>query len=101
MSLILSALHVYFRDMKFIVQAVLLVALYLTPIIYPADLLGRWTAWLDLNPATGMVELVHAATVGTPVPLRAVGVSATATIALLVGGAIVHRRRDRLFIDLL
>jgi lipopolysaccharide transport system permease protein len=101
LSLLLSALHVYFRDMKFIVQAVLLVALYLAPIIYPADLLGRWTGWLDLNPATGVIELVHAAATGSPVPDRSLAVSVLATVVLLVAGAAVHRRRDRLFVDLL
>ena len=96
-----SALHVYFRDMKFIVQAVLLVALYLTPIIYPADLLGRWSGWLDLNPATGVVALVHAAATGSALPGRSLVVSVVATLALLVAGAEAHRRRDRLFVDLL
>ena len=101
LSLVLSALHVYFRDMKFIVQAVLLVALYLAPIIYPAHVLGRWTGWLDLNPATGVVELVHAAATGSPMPVRAVLISVVATLALLAAGAEAHRRRDRLFVDLL
>ncbi len=100
-SLVLSALHVYFRDMKFIVQAILLVALYLAPIIYPADLLGRWTGWLDLNPATGVVELVHSAATGSAIPGRALAISVVATVVLLAVGAEAHRRRDRLFVDLL
>jgi lipopolysaccharide transport system permease protein len=100
-SLVLSGLHVYFRDMKFIVQAVLMVALYLAPIIYPAELLGRWAGWLDLNPATGVVELVHAATTTAPLPGRSLAVSVVASLVLLVAGAELHRRRDRLFVDLL
>jgi lipopolysaccharide transport system permease protein len=101
LSLVLSALHVYFRDTKFIVQAVLLVALYVTPIIYPAELLGRWAGWLDLNPATGVIELIHAATVGTPLPGRSLAISVVVSVVLLAVGAEAHRRRDRLFVDLL
>jgi lipopolysaccharide transport system permease protein len=101
LSLVLSALHVYFRDMKFIVQAVMLVALYLAPIIYPAELLGRWSGWLALNPATGVIELVHAATLGIPAPGRSLAVSIVAAVALLTTGLELHRRRDRLFVDLL
>lgn len=101
LALVLSALHVYYRDTKFIVTAVLLVALYLTPVIYPADLLGRWQGWLDLNPATGVVELTHAAALGSPVPGRALLVTVVATTALLLIGAAAHRRHDRLFVDLL
>jgi ABC-type polysaccharide/polyol phosphate export permease len=99
LSLVLSALHVYFRDMRFIVQAVLLVAIYLAPIIYPAHLLGRWTGWLDLNPTTGVVELVHAAVGSGPVPGRSLVVSIVATVLLLAVGAEAHRRHDRLFVD--
>ncbi|MDP1821175.1 MAG: ABC transporter permease [Acidimicrobiales bacterium] len=99
LSLVLSALHVYFRDTRFIVQAALLVTLYLTPVIYPAELLGRWEGWLDLNPATGVVELVHTATTGSDAPGRSLVVSLVAAVALLAGGAAVHRQRDRLFID--
>ena len=97
--LVLSALHVYFRDMRFIVQAVLLVAIYLAPIIYPAHLLGRWAGWLDLNPTTGVVELVHAAVGASSVPGRSLVVSVVATVVLLVAGAEAHRRHDRLFVD--
>lgn len=99
LSLVLSALHVYFRDTRFAVQAVLLVALYLTPVIYPADLLGRWSGWLDLNPATGVIELVHAAATGSAVPGRSLVVSVVVSLALLGAGAAVHRQRDRLFVD--
>jgi len=99
--LLLSALHVYFRDTKFLVTAVLLVALYLTPVIYPAEMLGRWSGWLDANPATGAVELFHSAVVGSDVPLRSVAVSILTTLALLILAASAHRRHDRLFVDLL
>jgi lipopolysaccharide transport system permease protein len=99
LSLVVAALHVYFRDMKFIVQAVLLVALYLTPIIYPADLLGRSAGWLDANPATGVVELVHAAATGSAVEVRSLLVSIATTVVLLGAGLAAHRRRDRLFVD--
>ena len=36
----LAALYVYFRDLKFMVAAVILVWLYVTPIVYPASALG-------------------------------------------------------------
>lgn len=101
LSLMFSALHVYFRDTKFLVTAVLLVALYLTPVIYPADLLGRWAGWLDVNPATGVVELFHAGATGSALPSRSLVVSLVVTVSLLVMAATAHRRHDRLFVDLL
>lgn len=100
-GLVLSALYVYFRDVKFIVQAAMLVWLYATPVIYdPASLLGQSAGWLDLNPLTGIVGLFHAAVGVEGVPLlRPVLVSVGYTVLLGVAGIDAHRRHDRLFVD--
>jgi ABC-type polysaccharide/polyol phosphate export permease len=98
----LSALYVYFRDVKFMVQAVLLVWLYVTPIVYPPSALGGAGRWLDFNPLTGIVGLYQRAAVGAPVPSgRALAVSLVATAVLGVIAVRAHRRHDRLFVDLL
>lgn len=100
LGLVLAALYVYFRDVKFLVQAALLVWLYVTPIIYPRDALGAYAGWLDWNPLTGIVALVHAAVgvEGEPV-LRPVLVSLSVTAVLAVAAVEAHRRHDRLFVD--
>jgi lipopolysaccharide transport system permease protein len=101
LSLACSALHVYYRDTKFLVTAVLVVALYLTPVIYPADVLGEWAGWLDLNPITGVVELFHSGALGSPIQWRSLTVSLAMIVVVLIASAAGHRRHDRLFIDLL
>ncbi len=99
LSLVLSALYVYFRDVKFLVQAALLVWLYVTPIVYYQDQFDG-AGWLDLNPMTGVVELFRIATVGGDGDwARAVGVTVVTTMLLAVAGVEAHRRHDRLFVD--
>jgi ABC-type polysaccharide/polyol phosphate export permease len=83
------------------VQAVLMVWIYLTPIIYEAELLGRWAGWLDANPMTGIVTLSRLATVGASDWQRPVAVSVVATVTLTILAVEVHRRHDRRFVDLL
>jgi ABC-type polysaccharide/polyol phosphate export permease len=101
-GLVLAALYVYFRDLKFMVAAVVLVWLYLTPIVYPAASLGSAGRWLDFNPLTGIVQLFQTAAVASPAPsARALAVSLAATAVLTVVAVAVHRRHDRLFVDLL
>lgn len=102
-SLCLAALHVYFRDVRFLVQAGLLVWFYVTPIAYPRHLLGpRLGTLLDFNPVTGVVILFHQATVGPDGPLvRPLVVSVAVTVFLLVAAIEANRRHDRLFVDLL
>ena len=102
LGLVLSALDVYFRDVKFLVAAALLVWIYVTPVVYPQSALARLGPWLDFNPMTGIVDLFHLAVLGpTESWHRAVIVSCIATAALFAAGIEAHRRYDRLFVDLL
>jgi len=101
-SLVLGALHVYFRDVRFLVLAALTILIYLAPIVYPQTQLHRFGPWLDFNPLTGIVVLFHMSTVGSGGPwVRAVVVSVCATAVLLLAGTEAQRRHDRLFVDLL
>jgi lipopolysaccharide transport system permease protein len=102
LSTLLASLHVYFRDVKFIVQAALLVWFYVTPIAYPKHLLGGLAKVVDLNPMTGVATLFQMAAVGhQPGWVRPVVVSAALTVVLALVAVEVQRRRDRLFVDLL
>lgn len=101
--LTLAALHVYFRDIRYIVQAIFTGLLYLTPVFLP---LGRYPATLRhvvlLNPATGIAQLFHLAVDGTAADWpTAVIVSATWTVVLGIAAVVLHCSRDRVFADLL
>lgn len=102
-GLLVSILHVYFRDLRFAVQASLLVWFYLTPVFYPLSLVhGALAAVVAANPLTGVVELYRAATLGAEGSL---GFAAVVTVGwiliLLIAAALTHRRFDRLVTDLL
>lgn len=100
LAMVLSALHVYFRDVRFLVQAALLVWFYVTPIIYPVSFLGGLRTVIELNPMTGVVGLFHAAVIGADGAwVRSALVAAAVTAALVVVATAVHRRHDRLFVD--
>ena len=101
-ALVAAALQVYFRDMKFLIQASLMVWYYVTPVFYPASALGHVGKWLKYNPATGFVELFRAATGGTdPGWATSIWFSFGWVGALLLIAALLYRRFDRVFADLL
>lgn len=54
-----ALLHVYSRDVRYVVTAVLMVAFYATPVIYPLQLAGGLTPYVLANPATGVVQLTR------------------------------------------
>lgn len=56
LSLILSSLEIYYRDISFIVQAVIIPLFYATPIIYPLYLVPqKYSAMYSLNPMVGII----------------------------------------------
>ncbi len=102
LNLVLSALHTYFRDVRYMVSAALLVWFYASPVIYPAYLLKQFRWALDANPLTGVLDLFRMATGDTdPTTGRAVAVSVLATVVLVVIAIEFYRRHDRLFADAL
>lgn len=103
LAILLSGLHVYFRDLRYAVQALLLVAFYLTPTFYPLAQAPHWLRVVDeINPVTGVIELTRVGTIGAD---HNWWISVVIAIAWVVGvlGATValYSRHDRVFADLL
>jgi lipopolysaccharide transport system permease protein len=65
LGLVLSAVHVFFRDTAQLLGMILNIWFYLTPIVYPLALVPeRFRGWLELNPLTSLVELYRQAFLG-------------------------------------
>lgn len=102
LSIVLAGLHVYFRDLRYIVQAAFIAWLYMTPIIYSVEQAGRYGDLLVLNPVTGVVLLFRAAIIGQDAYFIPAILSSIAwTLGLSAIGLALHRRYDRVFSDLL
>lgn len=103
LTLVFAAAQVYFRDVRYLVQAALLVWFYLVPIFYPLSLLhAHWVRMVvDLDPMTGPIELFHAGSVAASVSSTGI-ISALAWTVVMTGLALaMHCRFDRVFADLL
>lgn len=69
LTFLTAALGTYFRDAGQIVQFVLILALFLSPILYPLTSLPEPArSYLALNPLTIPVETVRAVLFGSPLP---------------------------------
>jgi lipopolysaccharide transport system permease protein len=103
LTLVLAGAHVYFRDVKYFVQAALLLWFYLTPIFYPLSLLhGAILRVVEVNPVAGIIELAHLALFGHADHLGVVLATSLGWTALLLGLAVwIHCRFDRFFADLM
>ena len=63
LGILLSAASLFFRDVKYIVEAVITFAIFFTPVFYDITLFGRWANLLMLNPVAPILEGLSAAVV--------------------------------------
>ncbi len=105
----LSALNVRYRDIKQLIPFIVQVWMYLTPVIYPVDLLpAPLRPLLALNPMTGVVSGFRWAVLGdaaTATGLEAPGLlfalSVVMAVVVLVGGLFYFRSTERTFADII
>lgn len=99
--LITSSLNAYYRDVKYIVEAGLIVWFYATPVIYPLSMVpnGIWNLYI-LNPMVGFVSLYRAALAGGSWPGADIFVATfSITAAAALAGALVFRKYDGCLAD--
>jgi lipopolysaccharide transport system permease protein len=102
LALLLSSLHVFFRDTAQLLGMVLSAWFYVTPIVYPLALAPEaLQRWLALNPLAGLVALYRTALLGgtAVAPGQALAPLAVAAAALLLAGWLAFRRLKPAFPD--
>jgi ABC-type polysaccharide/polyol phosphate export permease len=56
LSMILAAANLFFRDVKYLMEVFLTYAIFFTPVLYPASMLGEWEPIVMLNPIAPLLE---------------------------------------------
>jgi len=101
-ALVLSALQVYFRDVKHILAAVTLPWFWASGIFFDPARLKTIGPFLKWNPVVGVIQLFRAALyAGGSEWVTAVWITIGWTVVLVVAALLLHRRYDRVFVDLL
>lgn len=104
LSLGLSALNVYYRDIQQIVEVLILPWFFLTPIVYayPDSTVTNGLAWwaMSLNPMAGLVtqyrQVVYA---GAAPDLSLLAITTLEALLALVVGLAIFQRTQRFFAD--
>jgi lipopolysaccharide transport system permease protein len=99
----LATLSVRFRDVSFAVSFLLQALMYLSPVIYPIELVPKPLQWIYLlNPMTGVIQGFRWALLGSEATpgiqfVYSVGI----IIIYLISGAYIFRRTERTIVDIL
>ena len=97
----LAPLNAVYRDIGIVLPFVIQIAMYLSPIVYPASMVPEKIRWLyELNPVAVMVDSMRWVILGTnPPSLAGVIVFAAATVLLFWGGTRVFRNMEGNLVD--
>jgi lipopolysaccharide transport system permease protein len=98
-----SALHVKYRDVRFVVPFLTLVGLFITPITYPFALVpDNLQPLYALNPMVGVLEVWRWTLFGhMNAPVWLVAVPVVTAALLIVSGALYFRHAERNFADVI
>lgn len=101
LSLLLSAANLFYRDIQYVTNLMLLMWMYLTPVVYPITLVPKDYLWLyKLNPMVGIIEGYKAAVFDSPLDIPATIMSAVISISLFLLGFFVFKRSEKVFADI-
>lgn len=102
LGLILSALNVSFRDVKYAVPFLIQMGIFVTPVIYPSHYIPeRWQMLMGLNPMAGVVIGFRHALLGSEASWQVMGLSLAVSVFLFVSGLFIFRRMERRFADII
>lgn len=101
-GLFLASINVKYRDVRYVLPYFLQMLLFITPVIYPASIAGKYSWILAINPMTGVIKAARAAILGTePVNWLLLELSLIAVAVLLAIGVTTFKKMERYFADII
>lgn len=102
LGLILASINVKYRDVRYALPFFIQILMFVTPVIYPASIAGKYSWILALNPMMGVIQSARAALLGTTVLNWAlVGISLISTFVLMIIGIYIFKKTERYFADII
>lgn len=101
LSLLLSAANLFYRDVKYILEVILTFAIFFTPVLYSADIAGRWKPALMVNPVAPILEGFASVMISRSIPeLWWLVYSVIISSIVLISGYAVFKRLEPRFAEI-
>jgi len=101
LTLILSAFNLFYRDIQYVTNLLMMLWMYMTPIVYPLSLVPQQYVWLyKLNPMVGIIEGYRSALFGYPFEVKIILWSAGFAIVTFLVGFWIFKRNEHRFADI-
>lgn len=101
-GLILAAINVKYRDVRYVLPFFIQLLLFLTPVIYPVTILGKYQWLWFLNPMAAVIETIRTGFLGlTSINWQLLGVSSIISITIFIIGLIYFNKTEGKIVDLI
>lgn len=100
LGLFLASINVKYRDIRYILPFFIQLLVFISPVIYPAGILGKYTILFGINPIAGVISTARTVLFGiTQVSWLSLGFSIVVSIILLIIGLFSFRKSEAFFAD--
>ena len=102
LGLFLASINVKYRDVRYALPFFINIMLFLTPVIYPPSIAGKYSWILAINPMTGVIKAARSALLGgAPINWELLAISGITCFILLVFGTIYFKKTEKYFADII
>ena len=102
LGLFLASINVKYRDVRYALPFFIQILLFVTPVIYPASIAGKYSFILALNPMMGVIQNARAALLGTaPINWLLILISFAVTFIIMIFGIYFFKKTERYFADII
>ena len=100
-SLALSAFNLFYRDIQYLANLLIVIWMYITPVVYPLSLVPEKFVWLyKLNPMVGIIEGYRSALFNFPFEYSIILWSLLLSIIIFVFGFTLFKKLEGTFADI-
>ncbi|OGX39108.1 MAG: hypothetical protein A3C36_04325 [Omnitrophica WOR_2 bacterium RIFCSPHIGHO2_02_FULL_52_10] len=100
LGLILSSANLFFRDVKYVVEIILMFGIFFTPVFFSASDFGKWEPLMLINPIGSILETLNRVVVLHQMPdLFWLSYATLATAAIFTLGMTVFHKMEPLFAE--
>ncbi|MCK5285796.1 MAG: ABC transporter permease [Candidatus Pacebacteria bacterium] len=100
-GLFLASINVKYRDVRYVLPFFISMMMFITPVIYPASITGKYSWILALNPMTGVIKAMRAALLGNaPINWTLLIISGVTCLIILLIGFYFFKKTERYFADI-
>lgn len=101
LSLIVANLNLFYRDIQYLLSLVLMLWMYLTPIMYPAEIIPeKYRFIFALNPMAAIVNGYRSLILGTHViDMQSLAIAAAVSVTVFIWGLYTFKKAEGKFAD--